>query len=142
MTALENKLPFILCVISGIIFIQAAWVGSIGFLQYIVVIGTIPELLEFVWLINLLLWVLVAIASLGGIGVIAGGFLLTKGRVGTGKFVIGLAVGMSFIGVIIKTITTIWLTGGTGIMDAFLLEATITEWVAVFMSIFARRMAA
>lgn len=35
-----------------------------------------------------------------------------------------------------------WLAGSTGVIDFFTVEASLTGWIAVFMTIFARRKAA
>jgi hypothetical protein len=47
--------------------------------------------------------VLIFIASLGGISVIAGGLLIGKDKVGTGKFLIVLGAGIGLIGLIFSS---------------------------------------
>ncbi len=139
---MQNRVPFVLSLIAGVIFIFQSWTGSIGMLQYIAVIpDVVPELAQYEWLFTLLLYVLTAIAGLGGVGVIAGGVLLTRGRVGTGKFVIGLAAGMSLIGVLVNLGTNIWLGGAVGALDILMLGGSLAAFVAIVLSIVARRMA-
>jgi hypothetical protein len=53
------------------------------------------------FIIQVIFAILLFIASLGGISVIAGGLLIGKGKVGTGKFLILLGAGLGLIGLII-----------------------------------------
>jgi hypothetical protein len=46
--------------------------------------------------------ILIFIASLGGLSVIAGGLLIGKNKVGTGKFLIALGAGLGLIGLLIS----------------------------------------
>ena len=54
------------------------------------------------FIIQIIFVVLIFIASLGGIAVIAGGLLIGKNKVGTGKFLIALGAGLGIIGLIIS----------------------------------------
>jgi hypothetical protein len=81
----------ILLLISGINGI-AAWETIKNF-----VISTIADH----FIIQVIFAILLFIASLGGISVIAGGLLIGKGKVGTGKFLISLGAGLGLIGLII-----------------------------------------
>ena len=54
--------------------------------------------------IQIIFSMLIFIASLGGIAVIAGGILIGKGKVGTGKFAIALGAGLGLIGLIVSII--------------------------------------
>ena len=56
--------------------------------------------------IQIIFAVLIFIASLGGIAVIIGGIFIGKNRVGTGKFVIAIGVGLGLIGLIVIIIMT------------------------------------
>ena len=51
-------------------------------------------------IVQILFAILIFIASLGGISVIAGGLLLGKNKVGTGKLLITLGAGLGLIGLI------------------------------------------
>ena len=53
------------------------------------------------FIIQMIFVVLIFIASLGGVTVIAGGLLIGKDKVGTGKFLIALGAGLGLIGLII-----------------------------------------
>lgn len=54
--------------------------------------------------IQIIFSVLIFIASLGGIAVIAGGILIGKDNVRTGKFAIALGAGLGLIGLIVSII--------------------------------------
>ncbi len=138
---LQNKKSFVLCLIGGVLLIIAGAVGSIGALEFLSVIGTIPELEFLVPLVDILLKVLIFIAGLGGIGVIAGGFLITTPRVGTGKFIIGIAAGMGLIGLIIQLVKVVYFAGVEGLVN--LLEAISQSigWIGIIFTIIGRRTA-
>lgn len=53
------------------------------------------------FIIQIIFAILLFIASLGGLSVIAGGVLIGKGKVGTGKLLISLGAGLGLIGLII-----------------------------------------
>ncbi len=137
---MKNKIAFILCLIAGIIFIEVAWTGNIGIFAYLSNITTVfPQLASLEVIINWTLYILTFLAGLGGIAVIIGAILVTTERTGIGKFVIGLGVGMSLIGIIINLVMAIWLGGLTGVYDMFLVSASITGWIGIILSIIGRR---
>ena len=101
---MRNKVPFILCLIGGGLMIYAGAVGSAGIYGTIINIasGYAPELIP---IMTVILTILLNIASLGGIAVIIGGYLATTDRIGTGKFIIGIAAGMGIFGFIMLVYT-------------------------------------
>lgn len=54
--------------------------------------------------IQIIFAILISIASLGGIAVIAGGLLIGKNKIGTGKLLITLGAGLGLIGLIFSII--------------------------------------
>jgi len=138
---MQNKTAFILALIGGIILFIEGITGSIGFFAYLPLILAVPELAPLEPVIYYLILILGFVAASGGIGVVVGGYLLTKGRVGTGKFIIGVAVGMSLIGLIIKLVQLIWLSGATAAYDFLVIAAQSMGWIGVFIAIAARRAA-
>ncbi len=138
---MQNRTSFILVLIGGIILFIEGITGSIGFFTYLQQINTIPELVSMVPIVNALIWILTIVAFTGGIGAIVGGYLLTTQRLGTGKFIIGIAVGMSLIGLIIKLAQLIWLSGATAAWDFLIYAAQSLGWIGVFLTIAGRRSA-
>ncbi len=138
---MKNKHSFIFALIGGIILFIEGITGSIGFFEYLNLISEIPELVAIVPIVSALLWVLTIVALSGGIGAVVGGYLLTTNRVGTGKFIIGIAVGMSLIGLIIKLVELVWFSGATAAWDFFVVAAQTMGWIGIFLTIFARRTA-
>ncbi|MHA1906753.1 MAG: hypothetical protein ACW98Y_05640 [Candidatus Thorarchaeota archaeon] len=137
---MENKTAFLLLLIGGIILFLEGITGSIGFFSYLPMILAIPELVPLEPIIFYLIWILTIIAASGGIGVIVGALLISRSREGTGKFIVGIAVGMSLIGLIIKLIQLIWLSGVTAAYDFLVIAAQTMGWIGVFLTIAGRRM--
>ena len=138
---LKNAHSFIFALIGGIILFIAGVTGSLGFFTYLPLILSIPELAALEPVVYILIYIVGIIAASGGIGAIVGGYLLTTARVGTGKFVIGIAVGMSLIGIILGLIQVVWLSGATAIWDALAVLAQTTGIVGIILTILARRTA-
>jgi len=87
------------------------------------------------FIIQMIFVVLIFIASLGGIAVIAGGFLIGKDKVGTGKFLIALGAGLGIIGLIVA-IYVGYVEGSFTIGSFFSIGA-----IGLILSIVARLMA-
>ncbi len=138
---MKNRNSFILCFIGGILLISVGAVGSIGFFEMLTLITEIPALSALAWLIEILLYVLGFIAGLGGLGVIIGGYMLTTERIGTGKFVVGLAMGMSLVGLIVHLIQTLYFYGVGAVLNFLSLAAQSIGWIGIFISIAGRRSA-
>ncbi len=142
---MQNFRAFIFCFIGGALLLVESFATSIGMFGMLTALQSIPALAQYYFIIEILLYVLWLIAGLGGVSVIAGGFLLTRERVGTGKFIIGLGAGMSLIGLIIKVAELVWgafLSGSSEplIEFTFLVVHSIA-WIGVFLSIIGRRVA-
>jgi hypothetical protein len=109
------------------------------------IMETIPALVEYYWIVNLVLILLGTIASLGGIAVIAGGFLMTTDRFSTGKFITGLGLGTSLIGLIISIIMIIWsvfLSGSpVSLVDITTIIPHSAGGLGIVLSIIGRRTA-
>jgi len=91
-------------------------------------------------ILGLVLIVLRYIASLGGIAVIIGGYLVTTDRVGTGKFIIGIAAGLGLIGLIINLATAYMALGIVAFTDFLNLVATSSAVLGPVLTIVARTM--
>ncbi|MFX0045494.1 MAG: hypothetical protein ACFE8Z_06575 [Candidatus Hermodarchaeota archaeon] len=139
---MDNKVPLLLSLIGGILLWIASATGSIGIIGTIaLILSSIPELAPFVEILILFVYILAALAALGGIAVVAGGFLLTTGRVGTGKFVIGIGAGMGLIGLIIHFAQIAYTIDFGVVLDLFVGFAMTTSGLGILLSIAARQMA-
>ncbi|MFO7837039.1 MAG: hypothetical protein R6V83_10300 [Candidatus Thorarchaeota archaeon] len=136
---MENKKSFVLCLLGGLLLIITSATGSIGYFGMLEELHTIPELQNIVWVVDILLFVLTFIAGLGGIGVIIGSYLLTTARVGTGKFIIGIAAGLGLIGLIIELGKTVYFSGLGILVDFLLLIAQSIGWIGIILSIIGRQ---
>jgi hypothetical protein len=136
---MKNQVPIVLALIGGFLLFQVGWVGSIGFIDDLAAYAVLyfPTMAD---TITMILTVLLYIASLGGIAVICGGILIAMGRIGTGKFIIGLGAGIGFIGLIIMFIEAYLAGGVAALMDVVTLISQSIAWIGVILSILARRM--
>ncbi|MFW9846931.1 MAG: hypothetical protein ACFFD6_09300 [Candidatus Thorarchaeota archaeon] len=139
---MRNQMPFLLALLGGILLWIAGATGSVGIAGTItVILASIPELAPFVDILNLIYYVLLILAGLGGITVIGGGLLMTTNRFGTGRFLIGIGAGMGLISLIIQIAQNIYTVGAGSALDLFLATAMTTTGVGIILSIVARRTA-
>ena len=119
----------------------ASAIGSIG--MYGTIIAFVADQYpEMVGVLDNVLLILSFIAGLGGIGVIIGAFMLTTDRVGTGKFIIGIAAGMGLIGLVIVLAQHFMLAGTSGVIDYVGLMVTQgSGWTGTVLAILGRKMA-
>ena len=124
----------------GVLLLVAGATGSTGILgrviEYLVahLDGATADLL------SLILHILNIIAGLGGVSVILGGWLVSKKRVRTGKFVIGLGAGMGLIGFII-VLGSAFLHGWVNAINFLIVVAQSTGWTGILLSIAATKLA-
>lgn len=129
----------VLIILGGILLIYAGSTGSIGVFETIVnyaknYLGSTETTILEILLIGLGI-----IASLGGISVLSGAYLIRKERKGTGKFIIGIGVGMGLIGLILLVATT--LMGREGLSGTYQLIAGMAigaSGLGVLLTIFGR----
>jgi len=119
----------------------ASAIGSIG--MYGAIIAFVADQYpEMVGVLDNVLLILSFIAGLGGIGVIIGAFMLMTDRVGTGKFVIGIAAGMGLIGLVIVLAQHFMLVGTSGVIDYVnLMVSQGSGWLGAVLAILGRKMA-
>jgi hypothetical protein len=138
---MHNKKAFIMCLVGGILLFLASAIGSIG--MYGTVIAFVADQYpEMVGILDNLLLILSFIAGLGGIGVIIGAYMLTTDRVGTGKFIIGIAAGMGLVGLVIVLAQNFMLAGTSGVVDYVnLMISQGSGWIGAVLAILGRKMA-
>lgn len=129
----------IFIVLGGILLIYAGATGSIGVFETIVdyaknYLGSTETTI-----LEMLLIGLGIIASLGGISVLVGAYLIRKERKGTGKFIVGIGAGMGLIGLILLIATTVMGREGlTGTYQLIAGMATGASGLGVLLTIFGR----
>ncbi|TFG19380.1 MAG: hypothetical protein EU529_16395 [Promethearchaeota archaeon] len=104
--------------------------GSVSF--FALVFGIASDLLgeEVALALSIVLTIFAIIAALGGVAVIIGVILVTRDKIGLGKFIIGLGAGMGLIGLIIFIISSFMagvlaiiyalINGGYGLLGVIL----------------------
>ena len=137
---MENKAPFVISLIGGLLMISAGAVGGIGLWAYLpVIIALLGFPAEVAYPVNLLLSVLNWVAAFGGFAVIFGSALFLVNRIGTGRFIVGLGAGVGiftliflFVGYILAGISPIvWpiiLLNSPGLLGAVL--ALVARYMA------------
>jgi len=93
---------------------------------------------------DIMLWILVIlqnIASFGGIAVIIGAYLLTTNRVGTGKFIIGIAAGLGLFGFIMLIYNMYMTIGMAAFAEILNILSTSAAALGPVLTIVARSMA-
>ena len=135
-----KKLASTLAYSGGALLITAGATGSTG------IIGKIMEYLienlngPTADLLSIILHIMNIVAGMGGTSVIAGGFLISKKRVRTGKFVIGLGAGMGFIGFLI-VLTSAFLNGWVNAVNFLIIISHLVGWTGILLSIAATKLA-
>jgi len=95
-----------------------------------------------IWLIvDIILLVLWIISWLGGIAIILGGYLMTTRRVGTGKFIVGIAAGFGLFSLIILIIQVVIVGGLVGLLVFFAIAENSLLGMGLLLTIIARRIA-
>ncbi len=108
----ENEVAAILAGLAGVLFLFAGYSGAAGieevfqFLQNLV--GPNPAL-------RILAYILVAIASLGGIAVITGAVLISMDHVAWGKFLVGLGAGAGIVSLAFFALLLVQRPGAVGV---------------------------
>lgn len=120
--------------------IYAGAVGSVGIWENLILLAQslapgFADIMAFILLI------LTNIATLGGVAVIIGAILLTTNRVGTGKFIIGIAAGMGIIGFLTLIINMYVASGLTFLLELYNLVSNSMEILGVVLTIIGRMLA-
>ncbi len=96
----RNSKAMVIAILAGILLLIA---GVNGVVAWETIKSFVNTYIMDNSIIQMIFVVLIFIASLGGIAVITGGLLIGKNKVGTGKFLIALGVGMGLIGLIFSS---------------------------------------
>jgi len=131
----ENTAPFILAILSGVLLIASGTRGSIG--VYGIILSTIASFVEdtiIVSILDVVTLILILLASLGGVSVILGGYLIRKSQVILGKFIIAIGAGIGIPGLLLTVLTLIV----TRDFFSVIAQHGIIGWAGIFLSLVAR----
>jgi hypothetical protein len=136
---MENKKAFLFCLIGGILLIIANAIASLGLYETIITLASelFPDAAE---LMGIILNVLLYLVGLGGVAVVIGAFLILSGRTRLGKFIIGIAAGMSFIGLIINLVEIVFVSGVASVINFLGVVSQAPGWIGAFLTVLGRRM--
>ena len=97
----KNGKAMIIAVFAGVLLLIA---GISGLATWETIKSFVTANIIDNYIVQIIFAILIFIASLGGISVIIGGFLLGKDKIGTGKLFITLGAGLGLIGLLISII--------------------------------------
>jgi hypothetical protein len=129
---------FAVAIIAGIFLLISGIHGPTE--TYKVIIDLLPQFVQnqqILQIANAVATILITISLAGGLAVIAGGVLILMSRVGTGKFVISLGIGVGLPWLIMLAITFIT----TQQVAAVIAEYSTIGWAGIILAIAARTIA-
>jgi len=97
----KNSKAMVIAIIAGLLLLIA---GVSGLATWETIKDFVTKNVIDNSIVQIIFAILIFIASLGGISVIAGGLLIGKDKIGTGKFLITLGAGLGLIGLIFSII--------------------------------------
>lgn len=107
---------------------------------YEIIIDLLPQFVQdpqILQVANVIATVLITVSLAGGLAVIGGGVLILIGRVGTGKFLISLGLGVGLFWLVMLAVTFI-ITQQVGTVIA---EYSTLGWAGILLAIAARTIA-
>jgi len=135
---LQRWLSFLLAMVAGGLLVVAGVTGSLGILgdAFKEISSLLPQLAG---LIHITLMLLTVIASLGGVTVIAGGFLVLKKKRMTGKLFISLGGSVGLVGFAINLFSGLGLSWAilSSIVAIFVAGQSM-GWIGLILSLIAR----
>jgi len=109
---MKNQTPFILCLVGGFLLLASHFTGGTNTIVFLwLFLNAIPALAPYMFIINIILFILLLIAWFGGASIIIGGLLLTTSQVRLGKFIIAIAAGFGLISFILVIIWVVLVNG-------------------------------
>jgi len=104
---MEDKKWIVICIIGGLLMLISSVVGSVSFFALVFAEASKRLGPETALVLSIILMIFTIVALGGGISVIIGAILVSREKIGLGKFIIGLGAGMGLIGLVIFLITSI-----------------------------------
>ena len=121
----------IIAIIAGILLLMS---GVSGFATWETIKAFVTQNIVDNFIVQIIFTILIFIASLGGLAVIIGGFLISKEKIRSGKLFITLGAGLGLIGLIFSIVVA--YMGHSLTLGSFLSLGTI----GLILSIVARMM--
>ena len=134
----RNMAAFLISVPAGLLLLIKGVQGPTGF--YFLILNFVSDLLTAGAVKSFLVFgllFLIVLSSLGGLTVIAGGFLIWKDHVSTGKFLIGIGAGMSIFLILFLLITL----ATSGDLYSVVAQYGILGWLGILLAFLARSIA-
>jgi hypothetical protein len=131
-------ITFVVALIAGVFLLVSGIHGPTE--TYETVIDLLPQFIQdqqILQIVNVVATILISISLAGGLAVIGGGVLILMGRVGTGKFIISLGLGVELPWLLMLAITFIT----TQQAAAVIAEYSIISWAGIILAIVARTIA-
>ena len=97
----SNKKAMIIAIIAGILLLMS---GVSGFATWETIKAFVTQNIVDNFIVQIIFTILIFIASLGGLAVIIGGFLISKEKIRSGKLFITLGAGLGLIGLIFSIV--------------------------------------
>ncbi len=129
----KNKRPLALAIISGYFLLLS---GTTGVVPILSIESIILRYLDMA-VIRLIFYLILIVASLGGISVMLGGFLIYKKNVSTGKILITIGSGSGILSVIMNILLAISSQNLT--VSWFLSFGTIGIMLAILAKLYAKK---
>jgi hypothetical protein len=107
---------------------------------YVLILNNVSSYLSTGAIRSILIWglmVLIVLSSLGGLTVIAGGFLIWKNQVFIGKFLIGIGAGISIF--VVFALLIPFITSGNFL--SIISQYSVLGWIGLFLAFLARSIA-
>lgn len=133
---MHNRTSFLLCIAGGALLISSAASGTIA------VVGTMVDDLshlfgpDFVVTFEIVMGILAVLTCLGGIGVIAGGLVLTTHRVELGRKIVLVMVATGIAGLLMSLVQSVM--AHDPILNLTFQIAQSLGWVGAILSVEAR----
>lgn len=139
---MRNQIPFLMCLIAGLLFLAANYTSGLGTIFAIyVLVHSITALSAFYIIIDLVLIILVIIAWSGGFAIIIGGYLLTIKHVRLGKIIVAISSGFGLISLILVILYVQTVFGWAGLLILTWLVWNSAWAIAIILTIIARTLA-
>jgi hypothetical protein len=135
MPNIRRSIACALAIVAGVFLVLSGIHGPTG--TYQLVIDQLPNYIsdqQVLQVVNTLMLVLIAISLAGGFAVIGGGILILLNRVGTGKLVISLGLGVGLLWLIVLVAALITTQQVAGVIA----EYSSIGWAGIILALAAR----